>query len=1053
MILSKVNLFNFFNKNFLDMQFNINSQRSSFISSFIENAQFSEEERSSNYKIIINGEIYISDDSTESTSARLGKLLEFFNSCLTRSKNTSQNSLELIADSLVELSENFFWNFKTRHQKKTLARELVFICSRIYERKEEVDFLEIIEKFNVKKLEISKLNLEFMILNYIYLASKKTNEELIYLVEQIKMANQKQITSVIDESKESLPLDSERPQQSLDLSPLNEVNKLPNDLLFDYIVKHVIYDYILDMALLYIEDCRRESSDITLENIDEKKIILTFFYNYYQNCGSKLYLKPYFIELLGGVDKADIGKVPNKLLNIIFSTDSKNAICNFLASQIVKKLDKSSESSIVEIVNLDFIRKLNSKISEISSSYIDFLKEEDLEDDLKHNITEQISIFREKLLTNLFARELLKIRKNQKPIQEYDEDSQELQEIVNEFKKFYQETLFKKGVFLTADKIKIFKTEIDNWIKFKLSENEDNHYNIIEAGIRIIECYRNQSKSLDISNLQLKSITPIIFSLDHLENLNITGNALKEIDVDEIFKLKNLKTINISSNKLQVRPEFLNENLVVEDRKNPYLLSLLISIAEFSEEEYSRNYKILLSRNYANFVSDTSIILEDFPKNSELIQEYNLSDWLEIMKDYYSGVKVDESNIKEILMIEKINQIIDRITSIIEKKPDEILVTNQKIIARELMSICSKLYEQKVIPKFLDAVNKIISIEDQNYDQRLRLKIACLYNLCFTKTLEELESDISSIDDYSAKEESFDISRIDKNDQTFEIEKFQTENFVFSYLKNKLLFDYIFDLVQKNSQQISILEVISNDDELFINYLSIINERFSSQLELTFPVILYPRHIENKTDKYPSENDVKELAEISKAKIDCVNFMPLCYLMAKQVVKKISETEDSFGIFEISNLQFIKQLKEQINKITEKKIIEIAEKTKPDSNLFKKNHKEIIEQSKHELTNLITKQFFEISQNQKPSANISHEHSENILKNFDRLYKQYLFEEKKLGLTMDISSRVNPDSSNRPYPSSPASSCSKCLSVILPFQMPKKTKGTRCKSANYQPSI
>jgi len=98
-------------------------------------------------------------------------------------------------------------------------------------------------------------------------------------------------------------------------------------------------------------------------------------------------------------------------------------------------------------------------------------------------------------------------------------------------------------------------------------------------------------------------------------------------------------------------------------------------------------------------------------------------------------------------------------------------------------------------------------------------------------------------------------------------------------------------------------------------------------------------------------------------------------------------------------------------------------------------------------------QFIKISQNQKPSANISDEDTKNILKNFDRFYKQILFEEKKLELTMDTSSRKNPDSSNRTYSSSPGSSCSKCLSVILPFQIPKKTKEMRCKSVNYQPSI
>ena len=363
------------------------------------------------------------------------------------------------------------------------------------------------------------------------------------------------------------------------------------------------------------------------------------------------------------------------------------------------------------------------------------------------------------------------------------------------------------------------------------------------------------------------------------------------------------------------------------------------------------------------------------------------------------------------------------------------------------------MYEQKINSKFFDAVIKIITIEDQNFDQRLWLKITCLYNLCFTKTLEELELDISLIDDYSTKQESFDISRIDKKDQTLEIEKFQTENFVFSYIKNKLLFDYIFDLVQKKSEQISILEAIKNDDELFINYLSVFNERFSSQLELIFPAILYPKDIDMKIHKYPSKVDVKELTEICKAKIDCANFMPLCYLMAKQVLKKISEPEDSFGIFEISNLQFIKQLKKQIDKITEIKIQEIRGKAKTDSNLFKKIDKEIIEQSKHELTNLITMQFIKISQNQKPSSNISSQDTENILKNFDRFYKQILFEEKKLELTMDTSSRKNPDSSNRTYSSSPASSCSKCLSVILPFQIPKKTKEMRCKSVNYQPSI
>ena len=83
-----------------------------------------------------------------------------------------------------------------------------------------------------------------------------------------------------------------------------------------------------------------------------------------------------------------------------------------------------------------------------------------------------------------------------------------------------------------------------------------------EAYIRIRKCYIATSEKLDLSNLGLGSLPPIIARLvdcrngwaTHLETLDLSGNRLLWVP-GWVFRLENLRVLNLSRNELTLLPE------------------------------------------------------------------------------------------------------------------------------------------------------------------------------------------------------------------------------------------------------------------------------------------------------------------------------------------------------------------------------------------------------------------------------------------------------------------------------------------------------------------
>jgi hypothetical protein len=1032
-----------------------------FILSLINSANYSEDEKAKDYKVFFYNEINSTTDPRDSLSARLGEILEFFNNPLPTKIDKSKKIIQDFSNSLTCFIESTVWKWKKQRERKPLSRELLIACSTIYARRDDVEFLQMVDIFIVKKPEIySKANSELMILNLINLASKKTTEQLNCLIADIGNAlkdNERLFADphllpaplAIDKVTPSLPLsvDEDRlsaPSSPKDLhrhSPLSadenylsvpsspkDLNRqLTCDLVFDYIKKNVIYDYIDDIASKYTEDDWESIPSLALSNLDKKKIFLTFFYNYHLQLKSDLRLRPYCVNMLENAEKIDV-IIPTSqvdLLKEFFIQESKKPICNFLATHIVKKKCNATKSLIFEIINLDFINNFDSKISEIYLRFIGYLNEENLEKTKFDEITFEITSYQEQLLIDLVDKELLKITINQKIISDEAEDSVE-KEIVEKFDEFYRNQLNKVGISITIVQVKLFKEKLEEWAKLELSAEDHNSENIAKAVERIVECYKNQSESLDISSLHLKSIPSAIFDLLHLKTLEINGNLLKDLDVDKISTLVNLRKINISSNKLTKRPQFLNPELVVEDKKNPYPkysdLSLLIPLAEFSDEEYSDNCRMIFERNGVQFLlSENFTLSQDASQDSLLITDKNLLTLLEDLKYYYSGVAVEENDLIEYWMVVKINSIIQKINFILQGRSNEFAPVQKKIFAREIIGICFAIYEKKSDPEFINAVNFIVSIEIDNYPpESLWVIIVKLHNLCNKITQEELTQEISKIQNI-AKQEAIDTGNIDSQDQS--------ENPIFNYLKNRLIFDHIEDLAMKSLKlRVNSPFNAANKEKILLNYLSAIIEKHNSELGLIFPSISYPKFSEMPITQRPSDKEVEEFKKIEE-QISYANYKPLCYLMAKQILKKIYKPQDQCQILEICNLKFIRELKDKIDEMVKLKVDELKKITKNDSDSLVKIDKEISEYGKHELTNLLANQLLKINQNQQPTAEISDDEIKNIMKNFDRFYKQAIFDEKKMNLTADFSKRIRKGGDLDLQ--EPKSSCSKCFSSLI----------------------
>lgn len=122
--------------------------------------------------------------------------------------------------------------------------------------------------------------------------------------------------------------------------------------------------------------------------------------------------------------------------------------------------------------------------------------------------------------------------------------------------------LFSFGTMMTAAATFVFSMEfgklpfqesLDKWCEEKKDEEKDafEYYNRLEAAKRIVECYRNRERSLDLSHLALTSVpSEAIEYLSHnLEALNLSDNHISD---PQIYSLRNLKKLDLHNNQIKM---------------------------------------------------------------------------------------------------------------------------------------------------------------------------------------------------------------------------------------------------------------------------------------------------------------------------------------------------------------------------------------------------------------------------------------------------------------------------------------------------------------------
>jgi len=123
----------------------------------------------------------------------------------------------------------------------------------------------------------------------------------------------------------------------------------------------------------------------------------------------------------------------------------------------------------------------------------------------------------------------------------------------------------------------------------------------MEALRRIDYCEKHKDMSLDLSNLNLASIPDDLTRLYWLENLNLHGNRLNNLENFDFSSLGRLKTLNLSQNRIEIIPNSiqslaprkalkeiketdgllwldLSQNLIKEMHESIFMLTSLITL-------------------------------------------------------------------------------------------------------------------------------------------------------------------------------------------------------------------------------------------------------------------------------------------------------------------------------------------------------------------------------------------------------------------------------------------------------------------------------------------
>ena len=575
----------------------------------------------------------------------------------------------------------------------------------------------------------------------------------------------------------------------------------------------------------------------------------------------------------------------------------------------------------------------------------------------------------------------------------------------------------------TPEQISDFTAKLSSWVESELKLNPSNEANIKHTKNRFINYFSfgldiltltnlglysipqeighlTKLKKLDLSHNQLEDLPNEIFKIDNLEILNLSSNRLSQLPVDKINKLENLRVLNASGNKFKKDFDFKlpNASIILENPQslNDFFL-LLTFYAQFSEIEKISDYNTLLDDN---FFKNNSRILDS--SSPQILKD--LLSRLQEMNEYFTLDKLPAIHSESQRLISTLTKSLNRFLyeSASQKKSNQ---NQKKIIARELLTICSQIFEKKDDPVFFKKLDKIFLTElDKGHEDNIALMIFNLKNLCNKLNFQEF-SNIKIIP-------------------------------LFKYFKRQLIFCYINKIANECASKIA---RGNNSDsmecKIFLNFFRILNQDFGKELSLNLPTII--DQASGKIKEYqPADKVINQFYEIIS------DDKKLCSLLANQLSEEIYDGNE-INISEICEFNFIKKLKEKVDEIAKKNIEELKKLRIREVFLEEKIIKNLQYCQKTEFARLICDQFLELAKNKQPVLAID---TEKIIKNFSQTYRQALHDHLGIGEpTTILSARNRPndrpnrnsssflqEESSTPQPSpNTRSSISKCLTKCL----------------------
>lgn len=147
--------------------------------------------------------------------------------------------------------------------------------------------------------------------------------------------------------------------------------------------------------------------------------------------------------------------------------------------------------------------------------------------------------------------------------------------------------------------IQTFIDLLNQWEEQEKRQNPDNHKQIRQAKILIIEAKRNSHKRLGLIGCGLTSLPQCIDQLTDLEYLDLCGNRL-ESSLSSLFKLANLKVLDLSQNQIKEIPNSIKGLTNLEELSLKHnqinLLPDLDELTRLRKLDVSYNKEIKISK-------------------------------------------------------------------------------------------------------------------------------------------------------------------------------------------------------------------------------------------------------------------------------------------------------------------------------------------------------------------------------------------------------------------------------------------------------------------------